>query len=485
MFSKEYFNYLVKSKRYLLLIILLITLLNVFGTTDAQVSFGIEGVIALLLCFFLPVYVFHYVHDKKAVDTFFSIPVSRTATLFSGLLFCILTAYIPLALVSLFFGVVNHLGIIILINLLELLVMVSALIVFNTAIYLIANNVFDGIVMIGAYSFLPIMLLIIINCFVENYVAGMYAMDTPYLAYLSPTWMSISTFIEMIRKSYGTWHIVGLLVILVVFTFILYKEYTNRDVERAATPSTKVYAYPVIIYTYVALSLFIIASMNNYTYGNIFDFMKEVFIVYVLLFAVFVAAHFVYKRKLYFNYKLPLFYVLALILSLTATTVFKANEAFGLSQHYNHNDPYAYYDLYTYNGVKDKKLLSFIEDSIGEEVYDISISVYGPGSYDYINMGKLRISDESVQIFENIRQEAIKQYYEYHETKDDEEINYAHLGVNTRDKSYNYSFIGGIDYDSLLKLAKDKNITVSIYANFNTYTLLPDGTLSLNEIIDY
>ena len=183
MFSKEYFSYLVKSKKYLLLIILLVTLLNIFGTQEVRVTFCIEAIICGLLCYFLPVYVFSYIHNKKAVDTFFSIPVSRKATLISGLLFSILTAYIPFAITLVFYGFVESMGLGILVYLLELLIMVSALIVFNTTIYLTANNVFDGVVMIGAYSFLPFMLLIAYNNIINTYVAGLYAMDAPFLAY--------------------------------------------------------------------------------------------------------------------------------------------------------------------------------------------------------------------------------------------------------------------------------------------------------------
>lgn len=482
MFSKEYFSYLFKSKKYLLLIILLITLLNVFGNQEIKVALCIEAVICGMLCYFLPVYIFSFIHNKKAVDTFFSIPVSRKATLISGILFCILTVYIPLALTLVFYGFVEKIGLVVFVYLLELLLIVSTLLVFNTTIYLTANNVFDGVVMIGAYSFLPLVLYICINNIISTYVAGLYSMDLPFLAYFSPVVMSGNIFIEVLNKGHDIKHLIALLVYLVVFSIILLKAYTNRDVERADTPSSKFFAYPLIILIYVALSLFVISSQYGYSYKNILEFLKENFILYVLLFAIYVAAHFIYKRKLYFNYKLPLFYVLALILSLVVAVAFKSSQGFGLAQRYNHHDNYARYDLYSWNNITSKDILKLIEEKEDHEAEDVSLSIVGPGNYDRNNLHKIKLNDETVDLFEEIRQEAIKQYYVY---VDPHEYNpyKANLTITHKgQQSYSYSFDLDISYETLCKFAKDKNINVYISTNEASYVLNSNGELvSLNN----
>ena len=482
MFSKEYFSYLFKSKKYLLLIILLVTLLNVFGTQDAKVSFVIETVICGMLCYFLPVYIFSYIHNKKAVDTFFSIPVSRKATLISGLLFCVLTVFIPLALTLGFYSLVEKIGLVVFIYLLELLLIVSTLIIFNTTIYLTANNVFDGVEMIGAYSFLPLVLFICFNNIVSTYVAGLYSMDAPFLMYTSPVVMSGNCFIEIVDKGHDVKHLIALLVYLVVFSIILLKAYTNRDVERADTPSSKFFAYPLIIFIYVALCLFVISSQYGYDYKNILEFLKSEFILYVLLFAIYVAAHFVYKRKLYFNYKLPLFYCLALVLSLVVAVAFKSSQGFGLAQRYDHHDNYAYYDLYSWNNITNKDILNLIEEQEGHKAQDVSLSVVGPGNYDRNTLHKIELNNETVDLFEEIRQEAIKQYYVY---VDPHEANpyKANLTVTHKgQQSYSYSFDLDISYETLCKFAKDKNINVYISTNEASYVLNSNGELvSLNN----
>ena len=91
MFSKEYFNYLLKSKKYLLLFVFLLTIMNILSNKTVDITLGIECVICFGLAYFLPVYIFSYIHNKKAVDTFFSMPISRKAMLITAIIFIILS----------------------------------------------------------------------------------------------------------------------------------------------------------------------------------------------------------------------------------------------------------------------------------------------------------------------------------------------------------------------------------------------------------
>ena len=95
MFSLEYFKYLLKSRKYLLLFVFLITLLNILGTRDPKTYLIIQAFLSLAMTFILPLNIFYYIHDRKAIDTFFSIPVSRKALLVTGLVFCVLGVYLP------------------------------------------------------------------------------------------------------------------------------------------------------------------------------------------------------------------------------------------------------------------------------------------------------------------------------------------------------------------------------------------------------
>ena len=75
MFSLNYFKYLIKSNRYLILLTSLISLLIDVSAYDDEIIF-VQGMLCLILAFVLPVMVFYHAHDKKAIDTYFSIPVT-------------------------------------------------------------------------------------------------------------------------------------------------------------------------------------------------------------------------------------------------------------------------------------------------------------------------------------------------------------------------------------------------------------------------
>ena len=97
MISTAYLKYLFRSKRYLLGFLLLVTVLFALMTTGKMAEFGswLVTVIAAFLSIGLPCVVFSYVHNKKSVDTFYSLNVSRRELLFTGLLFCFLTVFCP------------------------------------------------------------------------------------------------------------------------------------------------------------------------------------------------------------------------------------------------------------------------------------------------------------------------------------------------------------------------------------------------------
>ena len=156
MFSREYFKYLFNSKKYLLLFIFLISLLMVIAGANLEFAFLLQFVFSLLLSFVMPVLVFDHVHDKKAVDTYFSLPLSRKKMLYTGLVFCFAIVYPVLMMAVIAYGIKLKLGLMIIALAFELAIGTLAIILFNTTLYLIGNNLVDGIVMMGAYTFLPL-----------------------------------------------------------------------------------------------------------------------------------------------------------------------------------------------------------------------------------------------------------------------------------------------------------------------------------------
>ena len=73
--------------------------------------------------------------------------------------------------------------------LLALAVMVPTcltLVMFNTALYLIGNDLIDGVIMMGAYTCLPLAIYIVINSFFYSFVAGGNNPDLSVIRFFSP-----------------------------------------------------------------------------------------------------------------------------------------------------------------------------------------------------------------------------------------------------------------------------------------------------------
>ena len=477
MFSKEYFTYLIKSRKYLLLFIIVASLLNGVGTSVPELGIIIQGFYCVLLTYIIPCNVFYYVHDKKAVDTFFSIPVSRRKMLITGIIFSVLATYIPFVICFSFYGVVQSIGIAaFFIDLLKILLVACTLVVFNTCLYLIGNNSFDGIVMIGAYSVLPLAVFVALNIFSDAYIAG-GTINTTYAGYLSPVFVATDLFFDIIEASIVEMkNVIALFVYLIVFAILLYKSYVNRDVERAGTTSNKIYSYPTVIYIYVFLMMFIISSNYSYSYNNFTGFLSDSFFMYLMLFIVYVAAHFVYKRKLYFNYKLPLAFIIAFVLTISFISVARTTKGFGLSEAYKHNDKKANWTFNMYYNDANrypKQIVEAAKEAGLEEVYYLSIYVH-TGDTKYVR----EMRDSTLEVLEKYRVDAIDKFYSNIDDGDWSTINI--FGSNGY--HYYYSMLGYISYDDLCTLAKDPLTRITIDVGSAEMVLNYDGTLKVTTI---
>lgn len=478
MFSKEYFRYLFRSQKYLLLLILIVTLLNVLGTSVNGLSVLIQCALAVGLSFLMPFLVFYHVHDKKAVDTFFSIPVSRKSLLFTGVLFCILTIYIPLTIGIAGYGIKEKLDaskILMLAG--EMLLASSAVTVFNSTLYLVGNSVVDGIVMMGAYSFFPLAVYITINSFFHNFVPGVTQMaETDTVRFLSPLYMSGELLIRGLEEGITVVSaLVGLAVILFLFSCLLYRSYVNRAVERAGSQSTGFFSYPLVINLYLIVCLFLIATGYGTGYRNISEFLQDSLILYVLLFAAFIAAHFVYRRKLYFHYILPVIFVVFTAISLLFTGLCRDSEAFGLARRY---EKAADKDCVTmnlwYDDPGDRELLSYLAEQTGKPTdYCNMMITVGDQRYHMLSM-----SQETSDLIEKFRSQAITDFY-----APENEGMFGNMYISYKkdggDYSYNYLLYKEPTFAELKTLAKDKAVEIVMNTDFGEYRMKEDGTLEV------
>ena len=476
MFSKEYFLYLLKSKKYLLILIGLITLLNVVGNQSEGFMLLLQVFFTLVLVFAVSVDVFYHVHDKKAADTYFSLPLSRRKMLITGIVFSVAVVYLPFALSIVRTGLGNkdfRLPLI----LAEMFLTVVVTVVFNTVLYLLGNNLVDGVVMMGAYTFMPVAIEAILNSFFYSYVAGMRGFEFYLIRFLSPIYMGIYLF------DTGTFDpatVAALLVFLAVSGYLLYRSYVDRDAERAGSHSTKFFSYPFVINFYLIVCLFLIASFFNLNYDGLKAFAEDYFVLYLLLFTVFIAAYFLYRRKFYFSWKLPLFYVAVLAVSLFCATLCIEMKGFGLSYGYEKAQGK---DFCTINiwADQENQVYQYVKENsdLDPEYVQVYVEI---GSKDIrINMG---MKEETADIIEQLRVRAIDFFYEKH---DELSVNgNMFISDEKEEHFYQYQLKEVPDLETLQKLAEDPAVSVMISTMQREYRLRPDGSLQiLEDYADY
>ena len=499
MLNKSYFNYLLKSKKYFVIIIFAIEFVLTIGSIGSYKTYNSINDQALSLYYFsaivafiLPLIVFSYIHNKKAVDTYFSLSISRKELLFTGIIYCLAISFLSY-LFSLFILIVGmlikdvHSEILYLLNTIPVaLLNYLTLIVFNSAIYLLANSLFDGILILGAYSFLPLAFYIIAYCFQGSFIVGVDIVNNyvdKYFVYLSPaaiTFCSPNALKNLFVTSGGVYYgdvnfwvcIIVMIVYLILFTYLLYKNYLNRKLERSGDYSNDFFAYPFIIGVYTAISLLFIACCLN-SYWSTY----EVILLYALIFVLYIAANFIYKRKFSLPKIQTIMFIVGIVLSLLFNNICMKTNGFGLSNLYKFDYDLMNYECYVYADISENEITSFLKEiSDNDEMFDSGFSMRIESSSK---------NKEVVDIFEKYRKLAIDDFYNY----DSNQNPYYYSSLNvTYDKATVSSYSARkMDLDDIKEILKDDNKNVSININpynydYGSYYLIyEDGQYSLIE----
>ena len=495
MLNKAYFTYLFKSKKYFLIIVCILQAIMAFavtgrGVASDSINYAFYGgyVFSLIIAFVLPLIVFSYMHNKKAVDTFFSLNMSSSSLLFTGLLFCFVAAYgtyLISSLVTLVGLLLKSQGSFVLsllfINIMAI-VSYAVVIVFNTFIYSLANTVTDGVVILLAYCFLPLGLFIFAVNFQESFTVGVNFVGKSVscvLTYLSPVAIGLSSFALNNLSVYALYnftnsisYLIAGVIYLLVFGLLLFKTFKTRKVERAGNYSNEFFAYPFVIGVYTILCLFII-SVTIST-------LNETIVLYVLLFAAYFVANFVYKRKFILSKKQIILFVLGIALSACFNQLCIKTNGFNLSNTYDFD-----YDkmTYTYNS-------GTISNNQNDEYYVFLSSIDGfddsglfeESDYAYLSINTNTTNKEVIDIFEKYRKQAIESYYDgtYYEN------NHNSLNItydeNHKDVSYAYYASPNISIDDLKKIMElDNTVEVTVYdfAYGSCHLIYEDGQYML------
>ena len=492
MLNKNYFNYLIKSKKYFLIVLCIIQAIFAFtgfGKSPANLSFLGNSVIISYafggaVAFILPLVIFSYVHDKRAVDTYFSLNVSRKSLLFTGLIFCLWTCFSSY-LVTIIITAIGYLVSGILVTYLKTLLLAllisfisyTLVIVFNTFVYLFANSIVDGIIVLIAYYFLPLALYIMAITFQGTFLVGVsYVEETlsNYLAYLSPITLSIYNFLGVglfgeININVSISYIIVSIIYIVIFAILLFKTFISRKVERAGNYSDYFFAYPFVITCYTIICLFAIASM----YRKLTDDYSFI-ILYLLLFIAYLAGNFIYKRKFKLSKAQTIMFCIGVVLSLLFNIACEKTHGFGLSYAYHFEYGKVSYVFYS-NDIKDdldetKDFYEFIKSCNGFDETGFDDDEYG----FYFNLHVGSDDKEVADIMENYRIQAIENYYDDSRTIGGNlDITY-NSGKKSYTSCYSSSLISVDDIKTILKNDSNSNMEICDWETGVVYHVVYD-----------
>ncbi len=420
--NKSYFQYLLKSKKtawcFYAVVYLAFSLVQYIGKINTSItscymaSFIAMGIISGIATFVLPIFLFSFIHRKSSCDMFLSIPVNRKEILITTLVFCFLVAYVPFVTVSFAeyillcaktIGFVEYLRCILFFGF-GLMVMLLV----NTAWYVCANNILDGLIMISSYTFLPLVLVLLEESVLNLYSANNWGYAAvPKALYLSPAAMFTigmgmltsnlpnTKVYDFVWGDYKFAYVfAGMLIFGILAVIVLKKQFVNRKAERAEQVSNDIMAYPFIINIFL-LACLILLSVSCVSEGSY----SEMLILYVLLFVVYILATCIYKRKIKVSAKNVIYFVVCSLLTLGMAKFAWVNKGFGLAYKYSLTEGETL-EYYYYGSFEDGKSNQYYYKNIN---FRISIPTDEIEQYN-----------EVVHLLEVKRAEAIERSFENH-----------------------------------------------------------------------
>ncbi|SFG48192.1 hypothetical protein [Oribacterium sp. WCC10] len=494
--NKNYFKWLIKSRKISLLFFFLICIgfqLISFTNYDAcypsdtfNMGVIIGGSMSMLLCIAMPVFILSYIHRKSSADLYLALPVSRKEQLLTTFFLTWIMAYGTFFIGTTLIWVTKTFSLVsfktwISVQILTAFSLLVLMLVY-TAIYTLANSVFDGIVMIGAYSVLPGVVALSVLTFLYSMIAGNNVPSDSFIlqtgTLLSPVSMFFSNLNFLLEPEYSSQEKFSRLYILMMLGYgliaiaLLRYHFINRKAERTDQISDDKLSYPFIINAYLILILLSLAWSVVSDSVNGFEFF------YLLLFFIYIVASFVYKRTLRITWRPIAFFIFACLATLVFAKIGWMTEGFGLS-HLPH-------ELFTerylhYNYSADVSI-----DNLGEQIPDYN------HDYAYISFDLSIPSEKAAEYaglidkFEALRNDAVTNFYK--SSKDMPNTNVS-LSVynNTGNDSASLNYY---NYNRVPPLSEEDLKTISRYCEVTIYPIInknydDDGSLKEDAEDEY
>lgn len=434
--NKNYFKFLISSNKVLYAFIALteviLTAISPITTNNAQSVVYKVWFVAIIAAFALPVLSFYHALNKKAVDSYFALPLRRKELAITTIVTNLLVIAIPTVAILVFlFTYIKLWSIYSLSLILFTIVMIITLLVFNSGVYLIANNFIDGAVILGAYHFFPVLLALLESAINGVVYYGYYGINriTDHLSYLVTSFELMDDYCCQVFRSNCEITYVPFIVMSIVYLFIglisIKNNYINRKTERADAISDRISAYPFIIYTFATILLISVTFSDYYSNQTFISILSSHLLSYVFIIIAFIIGTFIYKRKLTISLKSIIYLMSVCFVSICCLRITYSTEGFKKSYEYDHSPKNMYVSVSRY-------VYDVIEENVKDQKYSNGIDLYADIEIDATNPKY----NEFVDYINNIRDNSIRDHFQFKEV---DYSSYLSITQNfTRNSEYYY-----------------------------------------------
>ncbi len=462
--SKKYLSYLIESKKVVLIFFGIIffaltmtPLITDAGSDWLYTSFHFAFVYGTVLTYVLPILHYNFVHSRKSVDMYFSIPVERKkmaiTTILMEFVYIFGLFFLITTIAALIYSSNGLSWKMFLFVQLHAALTYFALLAFHSALFLIANNTFDGIVMIFVYTLLPFVIELTLSSVGNILTASNYyelGVDQ-YVYCLSPIWIGFANLTPLATavtnepwSQFVGYYEISLCVIAVISCYLIDLNFVKRKAERAEQISDHPLSYPFIVHLYLLLGLLFVGAeavqIDHYS----------TVILYLIGFMIYVISMFVYRRKIAINVKVIARFAGMMIATLAICFIGWKSRGFGIA--YQFTIPKEGNIVYSYSGHLDENTDDYDFFYFDAEIqFDLSIPVTEIDQYQ-----------EVYDILNQYRIDCIDEYYDGVGS-----VQYSILNINFRNSNQyvtrSYSNTLRLTDEELLTISKYTDVWISVY----------------------
>lgn len=346
--NKTYFQYLLRSKRHLSIFLILIGLLPTFvfileyGNYDQNRNLALALSMMIFISFvealILPYIYFNFLQSKRALDTYYNLPIDRSKLVITNFIHMYLSVIISL-LIGIIIPILMTIStavspFFILPFFIFMAIGIAMIMLYVLAIIYKTYSIIDSILITIAYLLIPVIFTLALSIFDDTQVfmsVNSFELIFKYAnmptAYFVPLFsmIDIITFnTSFVDVGYGL--MIETILIAIVAMISIRNDIKTRKAEVSETVSSNFFAYPLAL-GLGTMGVFLVVGLSGVD-------LYMMIVLYIFIFIAYLIITFIYRRRITFKKKDIALFAGGIILSVFILAVASNTDAFGLSTRY-------------------------------------------------------------------------------------------------------------------------------------------------------